>query len=541
MDEDLDLVLEEAPQASPGHAAQACTACRKQKRKCDKVLPACSLCNRIGRSCEYTLDSQAPAPTPEEFAALRQQVSNLEQIIKSSGGSTTSNGSSRRLSGNGSAQGAPDSRDYSPAVPSILSNQYQSWLPSPSFPSLYFLDSNAFVSEHFQIQPPNFKMLPGVLTALGNSVDLRHMVEHFFASVQTYFPIISKIRLYQHLADPTHEPGVEMAFLFLTMKLICTEIPEGVPPQTQLYQDVKSFYHYIETQNGFSIRTIQGLLLIAMYETGNAIYPAAYLTIGNCARVGYAMGLHERDAPQMLPRTTTWTEQEERRRVWWAVVILDRFVNIGHRGKPFATNDPSVESYLPTDDAAWDRGQMLAANRLALSASQKIKAAPFARMCQASHLLGKILRHLDEQGLPLEFRFDEALKLNRATRALVDVLLGELEDANGDVKPDVCVSLSVCYSGLLVMYDNYSCTERAPENAPETHLVMQQDSIEGLSVISNQIVVLARRLRGHIEQGGMQLLSPMVVDCFYQAAANCTQPRPSLIFLFFSSPRWCCY
>ncbi len=172
---------------------------------------------------------------------------------------------------------------------------------------------------------------------LGNSAQLREMIEEYFAAVHTYFPMISKIRLYQHLANPLHEPGADIALLFLAMKLACSEIPEGMPPQTQLYQDVKSFYHYIEAQNGFSIQMLQALLLIALYESGHSIYPAAYLSIGNAARLGHAMGLHDRHAPQMLPRCNTWTEQEERRRVWWAILILDRFINIGHRNKPLST------------------------------------------------------------------------------------------------------------------------------------------------------------------------------------------------------------
>lgn len=133
------------------------------------------------------------------------------------------------------------------------------------------------------------------------------MIEHYFYTVHSYFPIISKIRLYQHLANPLHEPGADIALLFLAMKLACSEIPEGLPAQTQIYQDVKSFYNYVEAQNGFSIQLIQALLLIALYEMGHCIFPAAYLSVGNCARVGYAMGLHDRKtAPQMLPRCNTW-------------------------------------------------------------------------------------------------------------------------------------------------------------------------------------------------------------------------------------------
>lgn len=381
-----------------------------------------------------------------------------------------------------------------------------------------------------QIPAPYVRVPPGALTALGNSQDLRAMIEHYFATVHTYLPIVSKIRLYQHLSNPLHEPGSDIALLFLAMKLACTEVPEGMPPQTQLYSDVKSFYAFVEAQNGFTIQMIQALLLIALYELGHAIYPAAYLSTGNAARVGHAMGLHGslKDTPQMLPRPTTWTEQEERRRVWWGVVILDRFLNIGHRGKPFATHDPGLETHLPTDDDSWDRGQMLVAAPLALSASQTIRAAPFARTCQAAHLTGKALRHIDDRTLPGEFRFQDALQLSRTMRALADVIPTDRPDdaAEAAMAPPRCTAVAIVYSGLLTLYDAYCCTERADDVASEDRLVMQHEAIEGLREYSGRVLQLARHVRDIVDRGASAGLSPMVVDSLYQGAANCTSSSP---------------
>lgn len=353
------------------------------------------------------------------------------------------------------------------------------------------------------------------------------MIEHYFVTVHTYFPIVSKIRLYQHLANPLHEPGSDMALLFLAMKLACSEIPEGMQPQTQLYHDVKSLYNFVESQNGFSIQMIQALLLIALYEMGHAIYPAAYLTIGNSARVGHAMGLHAKDVPQILARPTTVTEQEERRRVWWGVVILDRFINIGHRGKPFAADDPSLETRLPTDDETWDRGQMVVAAPLSLSASQTVHAAPFARTCQAAHLTGKTVRHIDDKSIPSEYRFQDALQLSRTMRSLTDAIgndyqQDEWQQQNGvDLKPAAYTSMAICYSSLLTLFDAYSCSERAVENAGEDQLIMQKESIDGLREYSQRVVYLARRLKDIIDREGTSGLSPMIIDSVYQGAANC--------------------
>ena len=61
-------------------------------------------------------------------------------------------------------------------------------------PALYFLDSDAFERERFKVPQPYIEVPSGILTTLGSSVELRDMIEHYFVSVHTYFPVISKIR-----------------------------------------------------------------------------------------------------------------------------------------------------------------------------------------------------------------------------------------------------------------------------------------------------------------------------------------------------------
>jgi hypothetical protein len=64
---------------------------------------------------------------------------------------------------------------------------------------------------------------------------------------------------------------------------------------------------------------------LALYELGHAIYPAAFLSIGACARYAHALGINV-SRTLKTRKVLTLVEVEERRRVWWAIVILDRFV-----------------------------------------------------------------------------------------------------------------------------------------------------------------------------------------------------------------------
>lgn len=135
----------------------------------------------------------------------------------SSGGVNMSNGSSSLSNG----QSPANVLALSPAPPP------GPWPGPTTFPSMFFLDSDAFEYDRFHVQMPYVKVPPGALTALGSSAELREMIELYFATIHTYMPIISKIRLYQHLSSPMHEPGAEIALPFLAMKLVTSEVPEG--------------------------------------------------------------------------------------------------------------------------------------------------------------------------------------------------------------------------------------------------------------------------------------------------------------------------
>ncbi|PLB50136.1 hypothetical protein P170DRAFT_508355 [Aspergillus steynii IBT 23096] len=55
--------------------SQACIRCRKQKRKCDKLVPVCSLCKRLNKSCSY--------PAPDAVSSHPVAVPDLHDLTPS--------------------------------------------------------------------------------------------------------------------------------------------------------------------------------------------------------------------------------------------------------------------------------------------------------------------------------------------------------------------------------------------------------------------------------------------------------------------------
>lgn len=135
-------------------------------------------------------------------------------------------------------------------------------------------------------------------------------------------PIISKAKFYSHLLHPLSQRHVELSLLVLCMRLLCSS---SAALQGSTYRMARRLYSDTVSAGLLSIEILQAGILLALYEVGHALYPAAYLSVGMCARHGAALDLDKaisHSAVLHLP----WSEIEERRRVWWSILILDRSV-----------------------------------------------------------------------------------------------------------------------------------------------------------------------------------------------------------------------
>jgi hypothetical protein len=93
-----------------------------------------------------------------------------------------------------------------------------------------------------------------------------------------------------------------------------------------LYHAAKRFHMAVEAVGVLSVHVLQANILTAIYEMGHAIYPAAYISVGTCARYGLALGIDKcvTGPPCESEWARFWVEIEEKRRAWWAIILLDR-------------------------------------------------------------------------------------------------------------------------------------------------------------------------------------------------------------------------
>ncbi|KAH9204335.1 hypothetical protein DL95DRAFT_398601 [Leptodontidium sp. 2 PMI_412] len=338
-------------------------------------------------------------------------------------------------------------------------------------------------------------------------------------------PIVSKTRLYRHLLNPLVPRRTDVALLILCMKLVTQsptstsgqdmedvdvdevgEMKDWLPPVE--YLAAKRLHAELAEGGGFSTQVLQSGVLIALYEYGHAIYPAAYLSIGACARYGISAGFDGSGVEQMK-KLYNWVEEEERKRVWWAVLILDRAVNLGNPSRSLATQEPHPSSNLPAVDDVWDAGASSPGESFTLSSPTSLRMGRFARFAQAIYLLGRVYKHVSDQTDDHIFLQEEAVQLRRTIEALVT--LTEIEGSQGD-KLEFCTQTALSYSGLLRLQDTFSSL---PVGLLETDKWSSSTAL--VEKVATSAASLANMVCRGVPSVPIHTVSPFILDLFYHA------------------------
>ncbi|KAH7635043.1 hypothetical protein B0T09DRAFT_327845 [Sordaria sp. MPI-SDFR-AT-0083] len=398
-------------------ASQACISCRKQKRKCDKTVPTCGLCARMNRQCDYS-DSPS-APTANDVAALQVRLAELENrlaLASSGGGSgggnketTSSNSSpSNNICGPETSNNNHTASQHQAAPPAtVINSRGPLWLPASGgsassnnrFPSALLLNIDVFKWAQLSIPSPPVAVPRAVYDILSRGNTVQDCTAEYFDTIHRWFPFISKKRM--ALGHTLWEAGPDLAMLILSMKLIVTLPQEGssieeapAAADNELYMAAKGMLAMLESAGCVSLLYLQAMVLVAVYEYGQGIMPAAWMSVAGCARYAEMCGLPGlKESSAVLGAVTTWTESEERRRVWWAIYILDRVICLGNK-KRFVMPEPEKHYLLPVDDDAWDNGDPGRALSAGITIPLEQPQGRFARLVQSSMLVSRTITHV---------------------------------------------------------------------------------------------------------------------------------------------------
>ncbi|OTA57472.1 hypothetical protein K449DRAFT_386372 [Hypoxylon sp. EC38] len=480
----------------------ACIACRRLKRKCPKELPSCSLCVRLEKRCEY----------PPRARNLHENTSHE---------STSSESSNRET--DVQLLGDPSTELHLAFRKGAVPGRGDIY----AFPAMYFLDSEVCIKP---LSSDSAQPVIPTPPSNGLSSEVLTVCEKYFSTIHQWLPILSKKRVRQHIAENGSAPDCPSHLLFLCMKLVSELLPSEIPARAnKTYMQVLETLLRVENSRLPCLQLLQSVILISIYEIGHAIYPAAYLRVGHASRLCIMMGFHDRKhATQLFKDTITWTAREEERRAWWAVFCLDRITSHGINGLTLSTPEPSPGELLPCAESPWNEGGVGFNEPIfAASFSNNTSLGSFANVCQAAHVLGRVLRHrsdLHNSSVDLSFRIAEARQLHQILASL-STHLSDVSQGSPSIGGSTSVSLALCFSARLMLYDIYACNEKysTDHGRSSEEAEMQREAVSGIFEVVEYIWQLVRQIldSSHPDgEDGLGTLSPILCYCLYAAAGE---------------------
>ncbi|KAL7930697.1 hypothetical protein V8C35DRAFT_311975 [Trichoderma chlorosporum] len=428
------------PQQS--EARISCFPCRHSKRRCDKSLPACQLCIRKGVDCYY------PERRAQKYVVLPGSHDTISDNVSARNDLSIINT-------------AESDRSREWVQPSPLEASYAT--PSSTMKSfgtataIQFIAPTIFREANLEIPRVNIAIPSDVAALTGEFEQIRNISATFFSQVVIWNPVIFRKNFFNIALNPLSPRRAEGILLSLCMKLYCTaSSQDDSDGRTALYKTTKQFYCQVEATGIMSVCILQSAILIAVYEIGHAIYPAAYLTVGACARYGIALGLDKLlvDLTGENNAGKSWMEIEEMRRVWWGILILDRFLNLGNPLRGLTTKDPAYDDYLPVDDWTFLNATAKPQDNLKISAAFNLKMGVFTRLAQATYLVNQALNFISS--LPPQGDVDNTIDIGRDTAQLRRTIWALISVTKTEFDPHdlvVCCQTAISYCAILLLQD----------------------------------------------------------------------------------------
>jgi hypothetical protein len=170
-------------------------------------------------------------------------------------------------------------------------------------------------------------------SVLGDLAHVEQTAAAYFATIFLRMPILPRKTFFDKLPNLYTHPQADFTVLCLTIHLLIQR-PDAVESaghhgqtmHSSTYVTVKSFVGVLQSLAHPTMELLQAMVLLVLFEMGHGMYPAASISMATCARTARAIRLNKIPGDRSATSFTN-LELEQRRRVWWALLILDRYAN----------------------------------------------------------------------------------------------------------------------------------------------------------------------------------------------------------------------
>ncbi|KAI1142645.1 fungal-specific transcription factor domain-containing protein [Hypoxylon sp. FL0543] len=371
--------------------ALACQRCKTRKQKCDGQRPACGSCARLSLKCVYIVPLVPAAGEKKIYIkALEHRISELEAYLASLGHHRVGTDPLGRL-----GQPAPSSSQNAAVTPLNPSSQIQVAAPEQSQRDneddsndilLAVRDLSLSASGHYVGASSNIsigRVLSSFVHSQGTSAPGTHeeqsgqgeddpapksiystsagdmigvpflspqvaarLLHGYFRHIATRYPTLHSaevVRLHNNRDSLTDE--YEQTILHL-IYAVSGRWLESAGEMGHFFSDQHYDLAFNELESMLRLRdarTVNYLLLMALYCTRAPRDPGAWTYVGAAMRLCIELGLHRRQRRQQPS-----VEGEMDKRRFWTAYFLDRDISIAV-GRPPSISDHDIDAELPLD------------------------------------------------------------------------------------------------------------------------------------------------------------------------------------------------
>lgn len=314
-----------------------------------------------------------------------------------------------------------------------------------SLTAAHFLDSTYWAQSGFQLPSASVPLSREIMSFIG---DPWQVAEQWFRETSPWLPILSTKQFRDKVLQPLSAMQADTLLLLASMKVMAWTPSQDTNARTTAYVAAKRSHLEAQLMGVLTVPLLQAMVVLTLYEIGHAIYPAAYLSIGSCARYGMAVGVDGANTTDLNGRQLSLFEQEERRRVWWVIVVIDRYMNLSCPTRSLSTKDPAPDDLLPTDDDPWERGIVDPQQMFTAASPADVRMGSFARLCQSTYLLSRVLVWKADTTANEDFKEEQRQQLDRTLHSLIHLSLFE-----GRVRRmTICAQTAISYSALIILH-----------------------------------------------------------------------------------------
>ncbi len=217
----------------------------------------------------------------------------------------------------------------SDAVPDVVDSPASGLPPPSSLWTFSFGKNPPDLSIDDQVSMQARRLLNVIISKRG---PFNVFPELYFKNYQLSLPIINEDEFYWRLENPDED--AHFCALLLSIVLVTQLYPQSrddvpIDPSEhleELYPTLKSVYSMLQSTGKITLELIQTGILIASYEHTQALHQNAWMSIGSCVRMAHVLGLHTYLQTPMPIDLDDRIAVESRRRLWWGIVLMERYV-----------------------------------------------------------------------------------------------------------------------------------------------------------------------------------------------------------------------